>query len=110
MRQAEDAERLAKREGERGEQVHLEAAGVEHAHAQRMHRRDLRIERRRPASVAKDEDDLEFEEDVMSDEEYFVAELRGAVARAMSSSLGGRDLHDGPWGGGFDRLQIDLAE
>ncbi len=60
--------------------------------------------------VAKDEDDLKFEEDVMSDEEYFVAELRGAVARAMSSSLGGRDLHDGPWGGGFDRLQIDLAD
>ncbi|MER2507904.1 hypothetical protein [Amaricoccus sp.] len=46
----------------------------------------------------------------MSDEEYFVAELRGAVARAMSSTVGGRDLHDGPWGGGFDRLQIDLAD
>ncbi len=60
--------------------------------------------------ASSDEDDLEFEEDFMSDEEYFVAELRGAVARAMSSVVGSRDLHDGPWGGGFDRLQIDLAD
>ena len=62
------------------------------------------------ARPATEEDGLEYEDDMMSDEEYFVAELRGAVARAMCSHVGGRDLHDGPWGGGFDRLQIDLMD
>ncbi|MFO1105821.1 MAG: hypothetical protein U1E34_06945 [Amaricoccus sp.] len=61
---------------------------------------------RKPVEEA--EDDLE--PSFLSDEEQFLEDLRGAVARARSSSVDGFDPFDGPWGRSFDRLQSDLGD
>lgn len=66
--------------------------------------------RNKAVRKAEIETDEEPGLDFLSDEEQFLEDLRGAVARARGTSVEGFDPHDGPWGRGFDRLQSDFDD
>ena len=66
--------------------------------------------RRAAASRQRDSETDIDEEDFESDEEYFLDELRGAIARARSSATDAYDPLEAPWGRGMERLQIDVSD